>query len=204
MVGPRGFEPPTYWSQTSRATKLRYGPTGREATRRREPREAPRSRPACSPCCSPQLRGDLFFPPMTRTAHFGMRARSWHRCTVAPTRASATGEREVVAAHDGTVAVAIDGVQRAFLSWPPTRRTQPARTRYVIASPGTAGVLVPIGTLSDQAPSAPPRSPSQFGSVVNMRTLARWCTSSFCNARGGSLASLWARLRWSAGTHLSG
>ena len=28
MVGPRGFEPPTYWPQTSRATKLRYGPTG--------------------------------------------------------------------------------------------------------------------------------------------------------------------------------
>lgn len=27
LVGPRGFEPPTYWSQTSRATKLRYGPT---------------------------------------------------------------------------------------------------------------------------------------------------------------------------------
>ena len=30
MVGPRGFEPPTYWSQTSRATKLRHGPNIRQ------------------------------------------------------------------------------------------------------------------------------------------------------------------------------
>jgi hypothetical protein len=33
MVGPRGFEPPTYWSQTSRATKLRYGPTSEERSK---------------------------------------------------------------------------------------------------------------------------------------------------------------------------
>ena len=33
MVGPRGFEPPTYWSQTSRATKLRYGPTSEELSK---------------------------------------------------------------------------------------------------------------------------------------------------------------------------
>lgn len=26
MVGEEGFEPPTYWSQTSCATKLRYSP----------------------------------------------------------------------------------------------------------------------------------------------------------------------------------
>ncbi|CRH27576.1 hypothetical protein BN1182_AA_01700 [Pantoea ananatis] len=26
MVGERGFEPPTHWSQTSCATKLRYSP----------------------------------------------------------------------------------------------------------------------------------------------------------------------------------
>ena len=28
MVGPVGFEPTAYWSQTNRATRLRYGPTG--------------------------------------------------------------------------------------------------------------------------------------------------------------------------------
>ncbi len=28
VVGERGFEPPTHWSQTSCATKLRYSPTG--------------------------------------------------------------------------------------------------------------------------------------------------------------------------------
>lgn len=27
LVGERGFEPPTHWSQTSCATKLRYSPT---------------------------------------------------------------------------------------------------------------------------------------------------------------------------------
>ncbi len=27
LVGPRGFEPPTTWSQTRCATRLRYGPT---------------------------------------------------------------------------------------------------------------------------------------------------------------------------------
>ena len=27
MVGARGFEPPTSWSQTKRATRLRYAPT---------------------------------------------------------------------------------------------------------------------------------------------------------------------------------
>ena len=27
MVGARGFEPPTFWSQTRRATKLRYAPS---------------------------------------------------------------------------------------------------------------------------------------------------------------------------------
>ncbi len=26
MVGVKGFEPPTFWSQTRRATKLRYTP----------------------------------------------------------------------------------------------------------------------------------------------------------------------------------
>ncbi|CDA02378.1 putative uncharacterized protein [Klebsiella variicola CAG:634] len=26
LVGERGFEPPTHWSQTSCATKLRYSP----------------------------------------------------------------------------------------------------------------------------------------------------------------------------------
>ena len=26
LVGERGFEPPTFWSQTKRATKLRYSP----------------------------------------------------------------------------------------------------------------------------------------------------------------------------------
>lgn len=29
VVGLAGFEPATYWSQTSRATKLRYSPTCR-------------------------------------------------------------------------------------------------------------------------------------------------------------------------------
>jgi hypothetical protein len=28
LVGARGFEPPTSWSQTRRATELRYAPTG--------------------------------------------------------------------------------------------------------------------------------------------------------------------------------
>ena len=27
LVGARGFEPPTSWSQTKRATRLRYAPT---------------------------------------------------------------------------------------------------------------------------------------------------------------------------------
>ncbi len=27
LVGVRGFEPPTFWSQTRRATRLRYTPT---------------------------------------------------------------------------------------------------------------------------------------------------------------------------------
>ena len=40
MVGPRGFEPPTYWSQTSRATKLRYGPTRRTLPREVAARKA--------------------------------------------------------------------------------------------------------------------------------------------------------------------
>ncbi len=35
MVGERGFEPPTHWSQTSCATKLRYSPrVGRILLRR--------------------------------------------------------------------------------------------------------------------------------------------------------------------------
>ena len=32
MVGERGFEPPTHWSQTSCATKLRYSPNGAHLT----------------------------------------------------------------------------------------------------------------------------------------------------------------------------
>ncbi len=32
MVGERGFEPPTHWSQTSCATKLRYSPMGAHLT----------------------------------------------------------------------------------------------------------------------------------------------------------------------------
>ena len=32
MVGERGFEPPTHWSQTSCATKLRYSPMGANIT----------------------------------------------------------------------------------------------------------------------------------------------------------------------------
>ena len=32
MVGERGFEPPTHWSQTSCATKLRYSPMGAHIT----------------------------------------------------------------------------------------------------------------------------------------------------------------------------
>ena len=32
MVGERGFEPPTHWSQTSCATKLRYSPMGAHVT----------------------------------------------------------------------------------------------------------------------------------------------------------------------------
>ena len=34
VVGPAGFEPATYWSQTNRATKLRYGPTRRRVAAR--------------------------------------------------------------------------------------------------------------------------------------------------------------------------
>ncbi len=40
MVGERGFEPPTHWSQTSCATKLRYSPMGAHVTappRKRQP-----------------------------------------------------------------------------------------------------------------------------------------------------------------------
>ena len=43
VVGLAGFEPATYWSQTSRATKLRYSPAGGEASRGRDAREAPRT-----------------------------------------------------------------------------------------------------------------------------------------------------------------
>lgn len=32
VVGERGFEPPTHWSQTSCATKLRYSPMGAHVT----------------------------------------------------------------------------------------------------------------------------------------------------------------------------
>ncbi len=32
LVGERGFEPPTHWSQTSCATKLRYSPMGAHIT----------------------------------------------------------------------------------------------------------------------------------------------------------------------------
>ena len=32
LVGERGFEPPTHWSQTSCATKLRYSPMGANIT----------------------------------------------------------------------------------------------------------------------------------------------------------------------------
>lgn len=39
MVGERGFEPPTHWSQTSCATKLRYSPMGAHVTATPEQRQ---------------------------------------------------------------------------------------------------------------------------------------------------------------------
>src|SRR5262245_9038300 len=52
MVGPARFELATYWSQTSRATKLRYGPTARtvSATRTQEKQQA------CARCHELSLR----------------------------------------------------------------------------------------------------------------------------------------------------
>ena len=76
MVGAKGFEPSTLWSQTRCATRLRYAPTGLYSTASRplHLRERPRLSVICLTFCA-QIYA-LYCPNASQpicAAHFGAR-----------------------------------------------------------------------------------------------------------------------------------